>query len=128
MSPTYEPSRFRRGGQARRLSLLLAGAIVTGVAVLSFLPSGDKRVLHTTGRFHSLGHVLVFSVIAFLGFQGSRSSRARMLVLLGALVFGFGLEYGEHAFFGGEIEWTDVLADAAGVIGGALAGALSSRG
>ena len=104
---------------------MLACAVVTAVAVLSFLPTGDKRVLHTTGRYHSLGHVLVFSVIAFLAVRGSRSIGIGALVLLGALLFGFGLEFGEHTFFGGGMEWTDVLADGAGVAGGAVAAVLT---
>lgn len=76
--------------------------------------------LHTTGRFHALGHVLVFVVMTFLGLKGVRSTRGRVLLFLGLLLFGFGLEFGEHVVFKGEIEWKDVLSDSAGVLAGAL--------
>ena len=94
--------------------------VVPAVAILSFLPAGDKRALHTTGRFHSLGHFLVFLFVAYIAGRASRSAAMRMLLFVGVLVFGAGLEVAEHLMYGAPVEWSDVVVDSAGVFVGSL--------
>jgi hypothetical protein len=94
--------------------------------MLSFLPWRDKHALHTAGRFHSLGHLLVFSIVALLTVRISRSPLARILAFIGSLLFGFGIESAEHFVYHGRLEWKDVLVDAAGVIGGTLIAILNT--
>jgi hypothetical protein len=107
----------------RSVSIALACLVVAAVAVVSFLPAGDKRRLHTIGRFHSLGHLLAFAVVAFVVARTTHSSRVRTVLFLASLVLGFGIEYGEHSIFGNPVEWKDVLVDTLGVVGGTLTAA-----
>jgi hypothetical protein len=95
--------------------------VVAAVAVLSFLPGEDKHALHTRGRFHSWGHLLAFATVAFLVAGTTRSMRGRIFFFVFALIFGFGIEIGEHLLFQGPLEWKDVLVDALGVICGTVA-------
>jgi cyanate permease len=76
--------------------------------------------MHTSGRFHSLGHFLAFCFIAYVAARISRSLAGRLLFFAGSLVFGFGIEVAEHLVFRIALEWKDVLVDAAGVIAGTL--------
>jgi VanZ family protein len=109
----------------RSVSIALACLVVSSVAVVSFLPAGDKRRLHTAGRFHSLGHLLVFSFVAFVVARTTHSSRARVILFLALLALGFGIEYGEHSLFGNPLEWKDVLVDTLGAVSGTLAAVVS---
>jgi hypothetical protein len=77
-------------------------------------------MLHTRGRFHSWGHLIVFFLVAYILARTTQSLRGRILIFLGSLVLGFGIEAGERLVFGSHMEWKDVLVDAAGVIGGTL--------
>lgn len=104
----------------RLLSITAAIFVVAGVAVVSFLPVQDKYLLHTKGKYHSWGHLFVFIVIAFLAAQTVRSRNARLLVVLGSFLLGFGLELGEHLIYGSGLEWKDILVDAFGVCIGTL--------
>jgi hypothetical protein len=94
--------------------------------MLSFLPWRDKHALHTTGRFHSLGHLLAFSIVALLTVRISRSPLARILAFISSLIFGFGIESAERLVYHSRLEWKDVLVDAAGVVGGTLIAILST--
>jgi len=106
--------------------LALRCVFVTLIVVVSFLPLTDKHALHTTGRFHPLGHLLTFAAIGFVAVMTPKSFRVRILFILGALVLGFGIEFCEHLIFQGAVEWRDVLMDGIGVFGGILL-ALVSR-
>jgi hypothetical protein len=52
--------------------------------------------------------------------------RGRILFFVFALIFGFGIEIGEHLLFQGPLEWKDVLVDAMGVICGTVAAMVSA--
>jgi hypothetical protein len=104
----------------RAVSIAFASAVILAVAIVSFLPGDDKHILHTRGRFHSWGHLLAFSVIGFGVARITHSLRGRILFLLGALVLGLAIEYGEHFVFLSPLEWKDVLADGLGVLCGTL--------
>jgi hypothetical protein len=104
----------------RTLFVSLACLVVPAVIVLSFLPSNDKHLLHTRGHFHSWGHFAVFCVVSFVVARAARSLQSRVLLFLGSLIFGYGIELAEHLTFHAPLEWKDVLVDAAGVIAGTL--------
>jgi hypothetical protein len=122
-----EASMTNRGAHRQRtMFAALAFVLISSVASLSFLPYESKQVLHTRGRFHSWGHLLVFSVIAYLVARVARSLRARVLLFVIALAFGFGIEVTEHLVFHGVLEWKDVAVDALGVAGGTLLAIISA--
>jgi len=102
--------------------ILLIGMIL----VISFLPEADKHVLHTRGRFHSLGHLLAFASLAYLTVVTPKTFRNKLLLITGLFLFAFGIEIGECLVFGGAVEWPDVLTDFAGAFLGLLL-ALMSR-
>ena len=115
--------RLTRSEKARRgssLFLALASILIPAITLLSFLPSRDKQILHTHGRYHSWGHLLVFCVIGFILTRAARTERMRMLLFIAAMVFGFGIEIGEHLVFTSPLEWKDVFVDVTGVVGGTL--------
>ncbi len=117
-------ARRRREIYARRrraiLSTALAILVIAGVAVVSFLPGSGKRMLHTRGRFHahSWGHLLAFFAVSFTVVRIPATRTRRILFALGAILFGFLIEFGEHAIFLNPIEWKDVLVDTIGVVAG----------
>ena len=76
--------------------------------------------MHTNGRYHSWGHLLAFSVVAYLAARTARSFQERLLFFAGSLIFGLGIEVAEHFVFKSPLEWKDVVVDAAGVIGGTV--------
>jgi uncharacterized membrane protein len=119
------PKDFTRRSQ-RTISLALAAVAAVAVAIGSFLPQEDKQALHSHGRFHSLGHLLVFMVIGYLGAMAVRSRGARILVFCGLIAFGAAIEYGEHIVFHGSIERKDILVDALGVVAGTLVAIVST--
>ena len=88
--------------------------------MLSLLPSGDKSALHTRGRFHSLGHFLIFGLVAYVAGRTTRSIQTRILLFGGVVLFGFGVELAEHLTYKAALEWTDVLVDFVGVLVGTL--------
>jgi hypothetical protein len=116
----------RRLSARRSIFTALTCLVVAAVAVLSFLPGEDKHVLHTRGRFHSWGHLLAFATVAFFMAGTTRTMRGRVLFFIVALVFGFGIEIGEHFLFQSALEWKDVLVDALGVICGTVAAMVSA--
>ena len=128
MSSQRESTITITPGQNRKRAIFaaLACVVVLAVTILSFLPGRDKHALHTTGRFHSFGHLLAFSIVALLAIKISRSVLARILVFIGSLLFGFGIESAEHLVYHNLLEWKDVLVDALGVIGGTLIGLLTA--
>jgi drug/metabolite transporter (DMT)-like permease len=118
---TQEQSEIGKDQRRRKnTSLWLAVVVAFAVLAVSFLPVADKRKLHSGGRLHSWGHLVVFSVVGFVAARTAHSLWARIAVFAGAIVFGLGIEVGEHLVFGNVLEWKDVLVDALGVIAGTL--------
>jgi hypothetical protein len=113
-----------RATRKRALSVAFASVVVFAVAVVSFLPGRDKHRLHTSGRFHSLGHLLVFSVVGFVLARTTHSRRTRIILFIGALMLGLAIEWGEHLVFKSPLEWKDVLVDGFGVVCGTLLAAI----
>jgi peptidoglycan/LPS O-acetylase OafA/YrhL len=111
----------------RNASLALALVVVAGVAIVSFLPSADKRALHTEGRLHNWLHLAVFTVVGFVASRAAHSRLAGVVAFAGAVLFGFALEAGEHFVFHNHLEWKDVLVDAMGVTAGTLLAMASSN-
>jgi hypothetical protein len=126
VSPHKESGVPRNSGRERIAFLALGCVLVGAIAFVSFLPIEDKYLLHTRGRFHFWGHLLVFFVVAYVAVRISRSTYARVLFFLGSLAFGVGIEVGEHFAFGSVLEWKDVLVDSLGVVGGALIAVVST--
>jgi hypothetical protein len=56
----------------------------------------------------------------------TRTMRGRILFFVFALIFGFGIEIGEHLLFQSALEWKDVLVDAMGVVCGTIASMVSA--
>lgn len=111
----------------KRASMALALVVVAGVAFVSFLPTSDKQALHTEGRLHDWLHLAVFTVVGFVASRAAHSRAARVGAFIGAVLFGFALEAGEHVVFHNDLEWKDVLVDAVGVTAGTLLAIVSSR-
>ena len=106
--------------QARRASLALPVFLVTAVALISFMPGKGKYLLHTTGRFHSWGHLIAFVIVSFVAARISHSRRAKVLLFFSAIFFGLATEFGEHLLYRSPMEWKDVLVDTLGVCCGTL--------
>jgi VanZ family protein len=107
--------------------LAIAWIVFPATIVLSLLPIEDKSALHTRGRFHSLGHLLIFGLLAYVAAKTTRSMRTRILLFAGVVLFGFVVELVEHLLYGTAMEWKDVLVDALGVtVGTVLAFASTS--
>jgi VanZ family protein len=94
--------------------------------VLSLLPNRDKTALHTTGRLHSPAHALLFGLVAYASARISQSARTRVVVFVGVLLFGFGIELAEHFTYRAALEWKDVLVDSAGVLVGTVIAIVSA--
>ena len=115
--------RLTRREKAQRgssLFLAFASILIPAITLLSFLPSSSKAKLHTHGRYHSWGHLLVFCVIGFVMTRAARTERMRMWLFIAAMLFGFGIEIAEHLVFKSPLEWKDVFMDVTGVVGGTL--------
>jgi hypothetical protein len=111
---------IRNSDKDRIVFIAIACIAFPAIVVLSMLPIGDKIALHTRGRFHSLGHFVAFGVVAYVAGRTSRSVQIRIMLFVGVLLFGFGVELAEHLTYQAAFEWTDVLIDAAGVLVGTL--------
>ena len=120
MRSLHQPSPGGDSVKRSTIPLALVCVVVAAVAIVSFLPGADKRALHTTGRLHSLGHLVAFSVVGYVAGRTTRSLWVRVLVFIGALIFGLGIEIAEHLVYHIAVEWKDVLVDAVGVVGGTL--------
>ena len=103
-----------------------SAAIVLGciwmimLAVLSFLPNHDKLLLHTTGHYHRIGHVVGFLTVTLLLTSSVTSLRARFALAAVLVYFGYLLEYFEHIMYNNALERSDVLIDALGVVFGLI--------
>jgi hypothetical protein len=85
------------------------------VAVLSLRLSW-RRIFHTNGPLHFLGHALVFGFSAFVACRSARSLRQRLIRGAAVVAFGFALEVAESRLFGKRLEWEDILTDTFGVL------------
>lgn len=126
MSTNQLSPQIRKSNQQRNIFLILACLVVPGIALFSFLPSHEKGMLHTRGRFHSWGHLVVFVAISYVVARTSRSLTGRILLFLCSLVLGFTIEAGERLIYKNHMEWKDVLIDAAGAIVGTLLAILTA--
>lgn len=111
---------IRNSTKERILFIALACAALPAIVVLSLLPNGEKTALHTKGRFHSLGHFVIFGMLAYAAGRTTRSVRARVFLFFGVVLFGFGVELAEHLTYKAALEWRDVLVDFLGVLVGTL--------
>ena len=101
-------------------SVLLVCGFLAAVVFVSFLPPSDKQIMHTEGRFHYWGHLVVFGALGFLSARAVKSPWTRVAVCLAGILFGFGMEVGEHFVFRSHMEWKDVFVDSMGVFAGSL--------
>ena len=99
---------------------MLACMAILALLILSFLPRRDKQLLHTEGKWHSLGHLVALGAIAYVVARIARTARGRWLLFLASLSLGIAIEVGEHLVFRNQLEWKDILIDAAGVVLGTL--------
>lgn len=120
METLLEPKLTRKIKKNQGTSIAFASAVVAAVAAVSFLPGHDKHRLHTSGRYHSWGHLLAFCAVSFVVARTTHSRSARILLFAGSLVLGLAIEYGEHAVYHNSLEWKDVLVDSLGVVCGTL--------
>ena len=105
----------------RRSAVVVLGCVwMVLLAVLSFLPNQDKLLLHTTGHYHRVGHVLAFLTVTLL-LVGSATSLWSQFALAAMVVsFGCLLEFLEHIIYNNTLEWSDVMIDTLGVIFGLI--------
>jgi VanZ family protein len=111
---------IRNSNKERLLFKALACVGFPAIIVLSLMPNGDKTALHTKGRFHSLGHFLIFGFVAYVAGRTTRSVWTRIFLFIAAGLFGFGVELAEHLLYKTALEWKDVLVDFAGAFVGTL--------
>jgi hypothetical protein len=111
---------IRSSNKERIFFIALACVVFPATVVLSLLPNGEKTALHTKGRFHSLGHFMIFGLLAYAAGRTTRSVQARIFLFFGVLLFGFGVELAEHLTYMAALEWRDVLIDFGGVFVGTL--------
>jgi uncharacterized membrane protein len=105
----------------RRSAVIVLGCVsMVMLAVLSFLPNQDKLLLHTTGHYHRLGHVMAFLAVTFLLVSSVTSLRSRFALATVVACFGSLLEFLEHFIYKNAIERSDILIDALGVIFGLI--------
>lgn len=96
------------------------------VAILSFLPSHDKALLHTKGRFHAWGHAGAFALISFVMIRSVRSPGAKALMFVAAVALGCAIEYTQHVIYHQSVESLDILVDWIGILFGAMLTTLGS--
>ena len=101
-------------------SLALGCVWMILLAALSFLPNHDKHLLHTSGHYHGLGHLVGFLAVTLLLVNGATSLRARFALASVAVAFGYLLEFIEHVVYKIPLERSDILIDTLGVIFGLI--------
>ncbi len=111
----------------RWLPAILWGAIIL---VLSLMPGGQAdRMMFGIPHFDKIGHFGMYTVWAFLvfyafsGITGMTSSRGFLYSLLVCGLTGVVLEFGQYYLATARsFELADMVANAAGAVGGAFAG------
>src|SRR5271169_2170700 len=104
----------------RSAAIILGCIWMIMLAVLSFLPNHDKLLLHTTGHYHRVGHVVAFLTVTLLLASSVTSLRARFALAAVLAYFGYLLEYFEHIVYNNALEHSDILIDALGVVFGLI--------
>jgi len=105
----------------RRSAVIVLGCVsMVLLVVLSFLPNHDKLLLHTTGHYHRVGHVLAFFTLTLLLVSSVTSLRSRFALAAMVVSFGYLLEFMEHVIYNNALEWSDVMIDTLGVIFGLI--------
>jgi uncharacterized membrane protein len=105
----------------RRSAVIVLGCVSMALlAVLSFLPNHDKLLLHTTGHYHRLGHVLAFLAVTVLLVSSVTSLWSRFALAALVASFGFLLEFLEHVIYNNALERSDIMIDTLGVIFGLI--------
>jgi hypothetical protein len=91
---------------------ITAWLLVIGVTIGSLQPARPRLVR----TYHDPIHVLAFGAIAFLFFRVSPNRRRRLLRALAIFLLGLSLEFFQHIFYRGPMEWLDVCADGASIL------------
>ena len=105
----------------RRSAVIVLGCIwMVMLAVLSFLPNQDKLLLHTTGHYHRVGHVLAFLTVTILLVSSVTSLWSRFALAAVVVSFGYLLEFLEHVIYKNALERSDIMIDTLGVIFGLI--------
>jgi hypothetical protein len=120
MTPPKQPLPQRKTVGEQTLFIALSSIVVMAIGLISFLPEYDKSALHTRGMFHHWAHFLVFAVLAYAVARTTRSRTTQIILFLGAIVFGSGIELAEAILYSAPLEWKDVLVDSIGVLAGSL--------
>ena len=113
------PARARRWVKPLRhrnawLALWLLG--VTVLVIVCLLPSADLPKLHVSDK---LEHALAFGLLAGSAVQLFERWRALLLVGLGLLALGIGIEFAQALFTTTRaMEAADVVADSIGIVAG----------
>ena len=82
------------------------------LAALSLAPINVKLMLGTMGRFHSIGHLLVFGITAYLCLGKARTAGSRVTYALVLLALSAFLELLETILYHNPFEWRDLGLDA----------------
>ncbi|RXH57605.1 hypothetical protein [Granulicella sibirica] len=115
--------------RSSRVPFILLGCVLFPALIfLSFLPESGKSTLHTMGRFHSLGHVLAFTVVAYVAGRASWSRQVSLVLFFVAILSGLAIEVGEHLIYGSSLEWLDIVTDSIGVLLGTILALPKARG
>lgn len=105
----------------RRSAVIVLGCVsMVLLGVLSFLPNHDKLLLHTTGHYHRVGHVLAFFTLTLLLVSSVTSLWSRFALAAMVVSFGYLLEFLEHVIYNNALEKSDVMIDTLGVIFGLI--------
>ncbi len=115
---------YGRGMRQRTRSWATALLCIAVLTLVSFLPSKGKHALHTKGRLHGPGHLMIFLLTTVVLLRLAKRRSTRVLVLVGLGLLGPAVEYVQSVRDGYGVEWHDVFVDILGVTLGALALAL----
>lgn len=105
-----------------RLWLLVLGALVCVVGKLALTPSNHPNLSLGWDKLNHFSAFAALGVAAWLGFR--TASRYQRLSLLCLLAYGGAIEVIQLYVPGRSSEWLDLLADAVGIVVGALLAAL----
>lgn len=108
------PSATRR----ERAWRVLLAVLATLVAALALAPAPPE---HLSLGWDKINHLTAFAALAVCAVCGWRDARvARRALLLALLAFGGTIELLQRHVPGRSAEWADLLADAVGIVAGAL--------
>jgi VanZ family protein len=126
LSPAHSFQRLARAiAAAARPWRVFALLLVVAVSYLALTPAPPKDV---DFGWDKLNHIVAFTALAFsacLSYPASR--RTRLLLLCGLLAYGGSIELLQTLVPNRSAEWGDLLADAVGIVFGAVVAALVLR-